>query len=557
MEPDVSFQDQFQLIDSCHIDVSTTQTTDTLQRDLVEKSSNSGMTFSVPYIYGGKVFYGIKEFVDCAEKDIPDASYGLCKDIRICVRSNTVNAQFVWDHFHRIEHEQELDYSGALIDNLLNETCNVIVAAPTTFLRQLYDRQLKQQQQQVQLAENTNSTSISDHSYYNFTKYRFSKLYGRDPLTMVTKDGDYEFGDLVNWVAQGLLIADLYNITSATADNFNFSYKGDARMFRNVIREVGNFGEIYNRSFSFCAGSKLSVDRVNIGEGSSNVCPAFIHRQLGGINSYLYDTEGGWLYPFPLGNLELEGENVLEDTSSRGRQPPSPNGTLTKITNSKSLRCGVVGSSGGDGGRPGFVEWNESSIHGWIGMDVDYCQGLSAALFDGLSDKNFLDVVYFESLESSITALQNGTIDVLPGVPYTNENNLNQNLAFSNVYYYSKGCGSGLGSPLMDETIQSNNGGNCDKFAIATREDDSQWTGFVRLIAMCVLYAEDNQDILQDDYNKMPLFNMFGDTYKFALRNTIRAIGHYGQMYERNIEVHHPRDTSRNRIVPKLENEEN
>ena len=64
---------------------------------------------------------------------------------------------------------------------------------------------------------------------------------------------------------------------------------------------------------------------------------------------------------------------------------------MEMIMSSNMLRCGIVG------GRPGFATYNDTS-NSWVGMDIDYCRGLSAALFG--QDTDHLEFVeYMDSME--------------------------------------------------------------------------------------------------------------------------------------------------------------
>ena len=68
---------------------------------------------------------------------------------------------------------------------------------------------------------------------------------------MVTRSGDPEFSDLVNWVFQSLLYAEARNVTMETADTFIETGEvfGEqyTDMFRNALGAVGNYAEIYDR----------------------------------------------------------------------------------------------------------------------------------------------------------------------------------------------------------------------------------------------------------------------------------------------------------------------
>jgi general L-amino acid transport system substrate-binding protein len=90
----------------------------------------------------------------------------------------------------------------------------------------------------------------------------------KEPLGPVWAHGDQQWGDLVTWVVNGLIIAEEKGITSENVDEFAAGTPEDPEVARllgiegqfgqllgldpqfmvNVIRAVGNYGEIYDRN---------------------------------------------------------------------------------------------------------------------------------------------------------------------------------------------------------------------------------------------------------------------------------------------------------------------
>jgi general L-amino acid transport system substrate-binding protein len=106
----------------------------------------------------------------------------------------------------------------------------------------------------------TQTTTPADHTILPDTM-------SKEPLGPVWAQGDQQWGDVVRWVVNGIIIAEEKGITSANVDQMVASPPADPEVSRllglegefgnllglapdflvNVIREVGNYGEIYNR----------------------------------------------------------------------------------------------------------------------------------------------------------------------------------------------------------------------------------------------------------------------------------------------------------------------
>ena len=126
----------------------------------------------------------------------------------------------------------------------------------------------------------------------------FEETFSKEPLGPVVADGDDEWLDAVNWAVLSTMQAEEFGIQTSNVDEFLDSDNEDIRRFLGqpvgdppsafdpglglpldfaveVIRQVGNYAEIYDRNVG--PTSPLALDR--------------------GLNA-LY-TEGGLLYPLP------------------------------------------------------------------------------------------------------------------------------------------------------------------------------------------------------------------------------------------------------------------
>ena len=76
-------------------------------------------------------------------------------------------------------------------------------------------------------------------------------------------------------------------------------------------------------------------------------------------------------------------------------------GTLDDVRKRGSLQCGV------STGLPGFS--NPNNAGQWVGIDVEYCRALAAAVFGDASKVKYIPL----TAKERFTALQSGEIDVL------------------------------------------------------------------------------------------------------------------------------------------------
>ena len=216
-------------------------------------------------------------------------------------------------------------------------------------------------------------------------------LMTKEPRAVVTRSNDHEFSDITNWVLQALFYGeeqglaknlllcqnDVNNLTSHQPSNLKFLH---------AVYCVGSYDEIFRNS--------------NLG-----------NRGMNQVNN----ASSGMLYATPFGELETEhralGASLSDFTGTVG-----------------SLHCGVIASHDFDG----KMETKEL-----VGMSVDYCQTLAAALFGG--DYNLANMTFF-SESDAFFALDNGTIDVLAGGRVRKKSDFAspplRGFQFSTPYYY-------------------------------------------------------------------------------------------------------------------------
>jgi ABC-type amino acid transport substrate-binding protein len=296
----------------------------------------------------------------------------------------------------------------------------------------------------------------------------------------VTRENDPGWSDLVDGIIKGFYLAEKAGVTQATADDLLelfASLPTYAKQMRDIVEEFGNFEELWQRHF------ELLFPR-------------------GGLNELHVDHDTGLLYSLPLGNLESLGPG------------PVKGGTLEAIMERGVLRCGVTAKTAA------FAEF-DSETELWSGFDVEFCHALAAALF---IDPEKLEISSIPAREQ-FAALTNGSIDVVAGTRVTvladlEEPSTKQGYTFSMPYYYDNGTG--------------------DAYAFLTRQDDVQWSDLVFWLVTAIVYAEE-KGITQNTARDMPAISLFGEDMKQIFRDCIKAVGSYGEIYNRTLESTIPR----------------
>lgn len=301
-------------------------------------------------------------------------------------------------------------------------------------------------------------------------------------LSIVTRDDDVEWSEMVNWILQSLFEAEKLGITQDSADAFKTtSAFGPAHenIFRNGIGAAGNYGEIYNRHLgSLLPRSGMLLLNTN---------------RTSGI---------------------LWAPGIVSDATNTGPEP-IPGGELERISRKEYLTCGIADA------RPGFAEFN-TTIGEWSGLDVDICRAVGSSIFFGLTGDEKVRFVEIEDEEDGFGSLTDRSVDILCGQRVT---------LGADVTGYQSAEGAAFSLPYFYGQADDNR-------ALAVRQSDAQWSSFVYWVVACTIYAE-VENILQA--NEMPMTNVFGARYRRMFRDAILAAGNYGEMYHRNLESLVPR----------------
>lgn len=194
-----------------------------------------------------------------------------------------------------------------------------------------------------------------------------TNVYSKEPLALVTRDGDAEFSDFVNWIVQSLMAAEEQGITQSTASAFTEStFFGEEYQdaFIDTLGAVGNYEEVYNRNLEPII-PRASANTINQG-----------------------DT--GLIYAFPFGNFLTNGPG------------PVSGGTLVTIISRGHLRCGIT--------RRAVFAVFDTDGQEWQGLDVDFCKAVSAAIFNGVTN-----TIVYQVLPATerFRTLQQGGVDLL------------------------------------------------------------------------------------------------------------------------------------------------
>jgi general L-amino acid transport system substrate-binding protein len=569
----VEASNRFQMLQSGDVDVLASWDTHTMERDILEvrhctaeklafaisfssntflfaylqkPSTGAGFTFSTPYLYDGMVVAGIPPYSTCANSENSTS----CTGVHVCAVEGTTYIALIEEFIPGASITTSLNMEG-VYQNFIDGTCNVLAS------------------DQFALAESAVRAAGYSGEYETIDSF-----HSRDPLSLVTRDGDPVWSDFVNWVVEGLFSAEEKGFTQFTSlrsfekiDMFGEEFQG---MFVHILGSAGNYGELYDRHFETLV-PRVEVNTIN--EGAS-----------------------GLIYSMPFGNMEEMGPDAVDGD------------TLSNIIERGYVRCGIS--------RRAIFALFDSEKQEWSGFDVDFCRALSAAIFGGVRTKvEFTDLSATERFE----ALHNGDVDVLSrittvtfardvlepktftGFSFTRPN-FYDGLGFGGIPPFGA-CADNLDSTTSecrDLKICVNEGttffkilqtlfparaivpkesgalvaeglslGECnaitggvidtsrtnvrsvgrydgdyetgqgrfskDPLALVTRQDDQQWSAFVFWTVTALFYA-DEQGITSQTADLMPLSNLFGSRFSGFFRDIVESVGSYGDIYDRNVE---------------------
>ena len=325
----------------------------------LKRTTGSGFTFSSPSFYTGTVYIGNKTHVECAQKT---KRHGECSSLVVCFYSgysprveNILETSFPSKHL--------MDTTGMDKEQFINTTCNVY-AGPATL-------QLARDQQ------DPNSTLSRWASNNNFDLFLGDRLITTVPYGMVTRKDDREFSDISNWILQTLFYGEEQGLTR----NSSFCQKYRSTSLPMHASELNFMNAVH------CGGNYRQI--LNEYSESYSLIPS--------VQNDINNGTTGMLYAIPFGYLGNE-ENAKIDVAPL---------TLNDVTNNERLNCGVVVPGGFDGDIA-----SSDKVVGIVGMSVDYCRALAAALFGGSLDS--VNLTAF-SQDDGFVKLNAGIIDVLAG----------------------------------------------------------------------------------------------------------------------------------------------
>ena len=184
----LSSTDRFVKLQNGHVDLLLFSDTHTMEREINERTTGKGFTFSDPYSFSGLVYLGNETYVKCAEQQI---RYEQCQFLKICVgidstHKEILNQVFPSDFMVDVSFEEMPAF-------LINGTCNALV---TDSPDELVD----------DIAREANGT-VGGISYVG------DKYLAMEPLAAVTRQNDREYSDIVNWAINSMKYAEAKNIT--------------------------------------------------------------------------------------------------------------------------------------------------------------------------------------------------------------------------------------------------------------------------------------------------------------------------------------------------------
>jgi general L-amino acid transport system substrate-binding protein len=229
----IAAADRFTALQSGEIDVLIRNTTFTFDRD-----TKQGADFGPTIFYDGQTV--MARVADKLSK-LEDL-----KDLTVCAIKGTTTEQNISDAMAAINTKFKLvtfDSIDQVMDAFNSNRCDAV----TSDRSQLVSKRAT--------SKDPAALVIFDNNL------------SKEPLTPAWKQGDAQWGDVVRWCIYATIIAEEYGVTSKNADDMVTSSKNpevrrllgvegklnenlgfDAKWGLNIIKQVGNYGEIYARN---------------------------------------------------------------------------------------------------------------------------------------------------------------------------------------------------------------------------------------------------------------------------------------------------------------------
>lgn len=253
-------KERFTALQSGEIDVLVRSSTWTSSRDI-----SLGLNFTGVNYYDGQGFLVNKSLGVKSATELNGATF--------CIQAGTTTELNLTDYFKAQNMEYKTvtyDTSGQTIDGFIKGRCDVV----TSDASQLYGLKLKM--------DKPDSVVV------------LPEIISKEPLGPVVRQGDDAWFNIVRWTLFAALEAEELGVNAANVDeqmkSDNPSIKRllgssgdtgaslglDAKWAYNVIKQVGNYGEMYDRNVG--KDSPLNIDR--------------------GLNKLW--NQGGLMYPMPI-----------------------------------------------------------------------------------------------------------------------------------------------------------------------------------------------------------------------------------------------------------------
>lgn len=227
----ISFPERFDGIRGAAFDLVIDGDTQTIERE-----AQQSLSFSTPYFYDGASYNGIETYVNCA---YAQKRYDECEEMQICVVGGTT-ADYVKEHWSPGFWSEHNTYKE-LFESYENGTCNVIAG----------DRQA--------ISSQMLTANLTDPYVIG------NKTFSNEPLSIVTRNDESEWSDIVNWVIHSLIYGEKVGLNQSECDYDTPATVASELNYLNAVYCVGSYGEIFNRTFG--ADNRTNINEINLGTG--------------------------------------------------------------------------------------------------------------------------------------------------------------------------------------------------------------------------------------------------------------------------------------------------
>ncbi|MEY4001268.1 MAG: hypothetical protein RI968_386 [Pseudomonadota bacterium] len=240
----LSAAQRFTALQSGEIDLLSRNTTWTMSRD-----TQLGTTFGVTTFYDGQGFLIPKKLKVKSAKQLKGAT--------VCVQSGTTTEKNLADYFR----QQKMQYKPVVYEDL-----KALIAAYNEGRCAVFTSDASQL-----AAIRANDMKVPDDHMI------LPEIISKEPLGPLVRRGDEDWAKLVTWVHFAMITAEELEITSANVDakrsetipeiqrllgqgnnDFGKSMGLDAAWAYRVIKQVGNYGEVFERNVGAKTPLKLS-----------------------------------------------------------------------------------------------------------------------------------------------------------------------------------------------------------------------------------------------------------------------------------------------------------